>query len=172
MKSFSIIISIVASILFSSSCTQVKTGTLDYKRLVYDTNRITIFKWDTTKWIFPNNSSALALTQEDLLIVDSLLKNAIDSFNINFSPKLYEVFDRKLPLDSFIIKPERYRFQYFPMRDVNDHHIIKIIGFSTQYGSWKTEVYIPRIHYGITMLELNINISKKSRGEIITGSYG
>ncbi len=166
------VIILIGVTLYSFSCKNLAIGTLDYGKLNYDTNRIAIFKWDTTKYIFPHNSDPLPLTQEDLFIADSLLKDAIDSFNTHISPRLFQAFDRKFPTDSFIIKPETYRYQYFPIRNVNGQRVITIIGFSTDFQPWKTEVYKPRQHYGMRMLELNVNLLEKTRDNIRSGDFG
>jgi hypothetical protein len=154
------------------SCKQTNTATLAYERLNYDTNRIAIFKWDTTKYQFPANSDPLPLTQEDLEIADSLLKDAVDSFNMQISPRMYQLFDSKVPLDSFIIKQEKYKYQYFPSKDVNGQRVMTIIGFSTGFEQWKKEVYQPRLHYGMRMLELKVNLSEKTRDNIRSGDFG
>jgi hypothetical protein len=162
----------ISATLYSFSCKHVNTGTLEYSKLKYDTNRITIFKWDTTKYLFPNNSDPLPLTQEDLFIVDSLLRDAIDSFNNHISPSLYQAFDRIFAIDSFIIKQERYRYQYFPIKNVNGQRVMTIIGFSVDFQPWKTEVYKPSDHYGMRMLELNVNLLEKTRDNLRSGDFG
>lgn len=172
MKPLLIAILLIGVTLFSHSCQNIDTGKLDYGKLNYDTNRIVIFKWDTTKCCFPNNSDPLSLTQEDLIVIDSLLKDAIDSFNTRISPGLYHAFDRKFALDSFIIKQEKYKYQYFPYKDVNGQRVITIIGFSRDFQLWKVEVYRPRLHYGMRMLELNINLSESSRDNLRSGDFG
>jgi hypothetical protein len=159
-------------ILYSFSCNHKNNGTLEYNKLNYDTNRITIFKWDTTKYPFFKNSDPLPITQEDLKIVDSLLRDGIDSFNTYISPGLYQAFDRKFAIDSLIIKQERYRYQYFPIKDVNGQRIITIIGFSSDFQPWKTKVYTPRLHYGMHMLELKVNLSEKTRDNLRSGDFG
>jgi|GEM_PF-1964771 len=172
MRPFLTAIIFIGVTVYSISCKYSNNGTLEYSKLNYDTNRITIFKWDTTKNLFPNNSDPLPLTQEDLNIVDSLLKDAIDSFNTHISPGLYQAFDRKFAIDSFVIKPDRYKYQYFPTKDVNGQRVITIIGFSTDFQPWKTEVYIPRLHYGMRMFELKVNLSEKSRDNLRSGDFG
>lgn len=172
MKPLLIAISLIGMALCSPSCQHTDSGTLDYARLTYDTNRIAIFKWDTTKYLFPNNSEQMALTQEDLIVVDSLLKDAVDSFNTSISLGLYQKFDSKVPLDSFIIKQDKYRYQYFPFKDVNGQRVITIIGFYTNFQQWKTEVYQPRQHYGMHMLELKVNLSEKNRDNLHSGNFG
>jgi hypothetical protein len=92
------------------SCQNTSPGTLDYHTLNFDTNRIAILTWDTTKYS-SNNSDPLPMTQEDLATIDSLLKDATDSFNAKISPGLYQAFNGKVSIDSFIIIPERYKYQ-------------------------------------------------------------
>ena len=120
----------------------------------------------------PNNSDPLPLTQDDLIVVDSLLKDAIDSFNIEVSPRFSQAFDVKMPLDRFIIAYQKYRYQYFPSRNVNGQRVMTIVGFSTQFNEWKTKLYRPRDHYGMQMLELKINLSKKRRDNVRSGDFG
>jgi hypothetical protein len=140
--------------------------------LSYDTNRITILTWDTTKYRFPKGSDPLQLTERDLSLIDSLLNDAIDSFNIKISPRMYEAFNSKVPIDSFIIKQEKYRHQYYPFKDVNGQRLVTIIGFSTEFPSWKKEMYQPRLHYGMRMFELKVNLSEKTRDNLHSSDFG
>jgi hypothetical protein len=172
MKLFSIYSSIIYALILSSSCRQAERGTLDYGLLTFDTNRVAIFQWDTTKYVFPNNSDPLALTQGDLSIVDSLLQNAIDSFNAISSPRFYLSFNKVVPLDSFTIDPTKYKIQFFPYKDVNGQRIVSINGFNDNFPTWKNEVYADRLHFGIHKFELKVNLSDTTHGDIQTGSYG
>ncbi len=172
MKSLLIISFIVNLSIITFSCRQTNPSALDYGKLSYDTNKIAIFKWDTSKYQFPNNSEPLPLTQEDLQVVDSLIKDGVDSFNIQVSPKLYQSFHSKVPLDSLLIKQDNYKFQYFPFKDVNGKRIMSIIGFSASFEQWKKEVYQPKLHYGIKMFELKINLSEKKRDNLHSGDFG
>jgi hypothetical protein len=173
MKLLSFGLGIISLLTITTSCKQIKTSTLNYKSLNYDTNKVAIFQWDTTKYVFPNNSDPLPLSQSDLYIVDSLLKNAIDSFNSSTAQALYLSFDKVHPVDSFTINPTRYKTQFFPYKDVNGQRIMLIIGFSDNFDAWLTQVYESRLdHYGITKSMLKVNLSEKSRENIIPGSYG
>lgn len=172
MKHLQIVLFYISLAVLTYSCKETNPATLDYERLTFDTNRIAIFKWDTMKYQFPNNSDPLPLTQEDLKVVDSLVKDAVDSFNTQISPGLYQAFDSKIPLDSFIIRHEKYKYQYFPFNDVGRQRVMTIIGFSTDFEHWKKDVYQPRLHYGIRMLELKINLSEKARNNIHSGDFG
>lgn len=173
MRDFLIVFSFILLTIVLLSCKQADNlGTLDYGSLNYDSGRIAIFKWDTTKYLFPNNSTVLSLTQQDLAVTDSLLKDAVDSFNVQMSPRLFESFDGKVPLDSFIIKQEKYKYQYFPFKDVNGQRIIQVIGFSTNFQPWKAEMYQPGVHYGMHMFDLKINLSEKTRENIHSGDFG
>ena len=172
MKLSLIAFSSISLTILTFSCRETNPATLDYERLNYDTNRVAIFKWDATKYRFPNNSDPLPLTKEDLKVVDSLVKDAVDSFNTQISPGLYQSFDSKVPLDSFIIRQEKYKYQYFPFEDVNGQRIIAIIGFSTDFKEWKNEVYQPRRHYGMRMLELKVNLTERTRDNIRSADFG
>ena len=163
MKPLPIAISLAAFLL---SCGQPKPGTFDYQKLNYDSDRITIFKWDTAKLVFPNNSEPIRLTQEDLAFCDSMLQEAIDSFNRYISPGLYEAFNRSRAIDSFIIKKEKYRYQYFPFEDVNGHHRLNIVGFSNNFQRWKTDIYEPRIHCGMNMVQIDIFLTERDRSSV------
>lgn len=138
----------------------------------YDTNRIAIFRWDTANYQFPANSDPLPLTQEDLRIVDSLFKDAVDSFNMQISPRMVESFDNKVALDSFIIKRGKYKYQYFPFKNVNGQRVMTIIGFSTDFEQWKKKVYQPRLDYGMRMLELKVNLTERTRDNLRSGDFG
>jgi hypothetical protein len=131
-----------------------------------------IFDWDTIDLSFPNNSSPLPLKQEDLDVVDSLLKNAIDSFNTNISPGLYKAFGGQLPLDSLTIQQKKYKYQLLPFKDVNGQRIISVIGYSTEFPEWKKKIVPGRLHYGFTRLYLTINLSEKSTGNLRSGDFG
>ena len=172
MKIFLIQNLIVCTFVLLNSCRPIQTGTLDYDTLNYDTNRVALFLWDTTKYVFPNNSDPLPLTQNDLSVTDSFLKNAIDSFNAVRSPELYQSFGKVAPLDSFTIDPTKYKTQFFPYKDVNGERIVLVIGFNINFASWKTDVYIGRLHYGIHKFELKVNLSRKVHSDIQTGDYG
>ena len=172
MKSLLFVIPSIGLALISFSCQHSGLSTLDYDKLNYDTNKIVIFKWDTAKYIFPDNSKPLPLTQKDLKIVDSLLTDAIDSFNIRISPELYGSFENRVPIENFIIEHDKYKYQYFPFKDVNGQRIIDIIGFSTDFQPWRTKVYLGRLHYGISKMELKVNLSETSREKLYTGDYG
>lgn len=126
----------------------------------------------TTKHQFPTNSDPLPLTQADLRIVDSLLKDAVDSFNTQISPRMVQSFDNKVALDSFIIKEEKYKYQYFPYKDVNGQRIVTVIAFSTEFQPWKTEVYQAGLHYGMRKLEFKVNLSERTHEEIRSGDFG
>ena len=172
MKPLLIALFFIGLTTFTFSCKQTSSTTLDYSKLQFDTNHIAIFKWDTTKYVFPTNSDPLPLTQQDLFVIDSLLMDAIDSFNHTISPGLFQSFDGKVPLDTFIIKQDRYRYQYIPFRDVNGQRIVSVIGFSTDFQPWKTEVYRAGLHYGMRKIELKVNLSEKTRVNIWSGDFG
>ncbi|MFL5740423.1 MAG: hypothetical protein ACJ75B_09420 [Flavisolibacter sp.] len=171
MKPILIALCVICGGFLLFSCRQNNLVTLNYQTLKYDTNRIVIFKWDTTKYS-AYNSDPLPLNQGDLGVIDSLVKDAVDSFNSRISRSLYQAFDGKVPLDSFVIQLDKYRFQYFPVKDVNGHRVVKIIGFSTVYPQWKKEVYHRRLHYGIGMFQLKLNLSEKSRNDLRSGNFG
>lgn len=172
MKPLLIALFFIGLTTFIFSCKQTSSTTLDYSKLQFDTNRIAIFKWDTTKYVFPTNSDPLPLAQRDLFAIDSLLKNAIDSFNHSISPGLFQAFDGKIPLDTFIIKHHKYKYQYIPFKDVNGQRIVSIIGFSTDFQPWKTKIYRAGLHYGMQKLELRVNLSENSRENIRSGDFG
>ena len=172
MKPLLITLFFIGLTTFTLSCKQTSSTTLDYSKLQFDINRIAIFKWDTTKYVFPTNSDPLPLTQQDLFVIDSLLKDGIDSFNHRISPGLFQAFDGKVPLATFIIKQEKYRYQYFPFKDVNGQRIVTVIGFSTDFHPWKTEIYRSGQHYGMRKLELRVNLLENSRDNIRSGDFG
>jgi len=172
MKPLLIALFFIGLTTLTFSCKQTNSATFDYDKLQFDTDRIVIFKWDTTKYVFPSNSDPLPLTQRDLFVVDSLLKDAVDSFNHTISPGLFQAFDGKVPLDTFIIKHEKYRYQYIPFKDLNGQRIISVIGFSKDFKPWKTEIYRAGLHYGMLMLELRVNLSENSRENIRSGDFG
>jgi hypothetical protein len=155
-----------------TSCRNKNLGTLNYETLVYDTNKIAIFQWDTSKYEFPKNSDPLPLYQADLKIIDSLIKDAIDAYNRTRSKRIYEDFNRMIIIDSFIINKERYKCQYMPFKDVNGQRIVLVIGFSAQFPLWKNILYAGPLHYGIKRFELRLNLSEKTWTDLQTGSFG
>ena len=172
MRLLLLALSFINLTILALSCMESNPATLDFGRLKYDANRIAIFKWDTTKYQFAANTSPLPLTQDDLRAVDSLIKDAIDSFNTAISPKLYQAFESKIPLDSFIIRYEKYKYQYFPFKNVNGKHVLTIIGFAEDFKQWKQEVYQARLHYGIRMLELEVDLTGKTHDTLRSGDFG
>ncbi|MEJ0101614.1 MAG: hypothetical protein WDO19_03200 [Bacteroidota bacterium] len=114
----------------------------------------------------------LPLSQADLFTVDSFLKDAIDSFNINISPEIHHIAGESVSIDSFIIKPEKYRYQYFPYRDVNGEKIIFVSGFTSKLKTWNTKPFIPKLHFGLTYMELKVNLSTRRRDNLRSGDYG
>lgn len=154
------------------SCKERSTGSLNYHKLKYDTNRIAIFQWDTSKYVFPNNSDPLPLTQEDIFLIDSLLQAAIDTFNINFSQKLFHSFNSKVPLETFVVKREKYKYQFFPYKDVNGQRLVLVVGFLGEFQTWKNEFYMGQNHYGMNRLELTINLSEKTSDYLRTADFG
>jgi hypothetical protein len=154
------------------SCQLKSVGTLDYNKLSFDTSSIVIFNWDTTKYRFPNNSDPLPLSQGDLSLIDSLLKNAIDSFNTNISPRLYEGFGKKFPLDSFIVQQKDYKYQFFPYNDVNGKNVVEIIGFTNDVPNWKREIVHGKLHYGFSRMYIKMNLSQKTCESLHTADFG
>jgi len=89
---------ILVSLLFVPavlSCRQKLNGSYDYTSLQVDTSKIHIFNWDTTLYIFPKFSEPLALTNDDIKLVDSLLIDAIQKFNQTNSLQFYDAFNKK-----------------------------------------------------------------------------
>lgn len=154
------------------SCKERSAGSLNYHELKYDTNRVAIFQWDTSKYVFPNNSDPLPMTQEDIFLIDSLLQLAINTFNINFSEKLFHSFNGKVPLETFVLKGEKYKYQFFPYKDVNGQRLVVVVGFLGEFLPWRNEFYWGRLHYGMNRLELKINLSEKTSDYLRTADFG
>src|SRR4051812_16060331 len=85
------------------SCNQNATEAYNYSLLQVDTNKIYIFKWDSTLYTFPIFSEPLALTNDDIKLVDSLLVDAVKKFNETDSKRFYESFNKQFSIDSFTI---------------------------------------------------------------------
>lgn len=154
------------------SCSNNDSKQLTVQDLEYDTSRIQLFHKNQLNTAFPNNTSPLTLIQEDLWLIDSLLKDAIDSFNTHISPLLMQAFSSKVSIDSLIIHPKKYKLQYFPYVDVNGQKTVNIIGFSANFPLWRAKVYQPPIPYGLKQFTLHINLSDITRGNLITGYFG
>jgi len=137
MRHLPLIICFVSCLAVTFSCNFKNNDTLEYSRLQYDTSSLILFKWDTIKYTFPKNSDPLPLTQDDIVVTDSILKVAVDSFNKTQSPGLYESFNKQVPMETFIINLNGYKRQYFPYRDVNGQKIIYITCFCDKFKGWK-----------------------------------
>jgi hypothetical protein len=172
MRQF-LILCIILSVFVQFYCGHTELSTFDYSRLSYDINKIAIFGWDTTKYVFPSNSDPLPLSQSDIALIDSLLTDAIDSFNATTALGLYHAFEELQPAESFKIDLRIYKRQLFPYKDVNGKRVVVIFGFNDEFERWRSELYFPaRDHYGIKMFELNLNLSDTTRNNVRTGSYG
>lgn len=155
------------------ACNQDRpAGTLNYRELHFDTGRIAIFSWDTALTIFPVNSDPVPISNSDLLLVDSLVTTRIKQFNVEQSPGLYEAFGRVFPLDSFVIHVQKYKFQYFPYKDVNGQKIILVDGFKRPFSKWRQEPYVGKLHEGIVSFDIKINLSDTTATELATPGYG
>ena len=159
-------------ILALFTCKQSQKGTYDYSSLQVDTNKIVIFKWDSTFYNFPKFSEPLVLTDEDVRLVDSFLVDAVDTFNQTISIRLYESFEKAFPVDSFRIVLPTYKRQYFPYKDNNGNRVFQVICFSNPFVDWRTKPYSGRRHGGISHFSIRINLSYKKADEISTGGYG
>jgi len=129
MKEFTSI-SIILSFLLFFSCNSNSKPTLDYSTLNYDSSRITILKWDASNPRFPNNSEPLPLTQTDVQLVDSLLKQAVDSFNKQQKAqmnKLITTYNNAVRDPTlFLLDLSHFKIEYVPYNDVNGHDIVEI----------------------------------------------
>jgi hypothetical protein len=121
---------IIVLFLFMSSCNSHQAATLDYSKLTYDSSKITILKWDTLSHAFSNNSDPLPLSQADLQLVDSLLRQAIDSFNKQQSLQISKVAAAfNFPLEDsmlFFLDINHFKIEYVPYIDVNFYHVVEI----------------------------------------------
>ena len=108
----------IGSLFFLFSCNSNSKPTLDYSGLNYDSGRITIFTWDTSNSRFPNNSDPLPLTQNDVQLVDSLIRHAVDSFNESQKNQMSKLIERyrHAVTDSnfFLLDPAHFKIEYVP----------------------------------------------------------
>ena len=155
-----------------ASCRQNAKETFDYLSLRVDTTKINIFKWDTLLYTFPKFSEPLALTNDDIGLIDSLLIGAVDKFNQTNSKGLYESFNKQFSIDSFTIDLSKYKRQYFPYKDNNGQRVFQLVCFSQSYPKWRQEIYNRGVHGGITIFRLRINLSDKTADEFYIGGYG
>jgi hypothetical protein len=153
------------------SCGQKDTATFEYATLDYDTSCIRIFDYDTGFYSFPKYSRPIALTQKDLVLADSLLRQAALEFNAQESERLFESFGGNVSIEYFIIDLSRYKRQYFPYKDSNGQRILKLTCFSRPFAAWKKQEYW-RLHGGIEILELRINLTEGKLVDFYTGGYG
>lgn len=155
-----IVFSFIITIMFSY-CKADQKDIYDYQNLHYDSSRIAIFHWDSTIYTFTNYSEPTPITTEDLQLVDSLIKDKVDSFNINDSKRYAESFNYSQPVDSFMIDLSRYKRQYFPYKDVNGQRIFNITLFFNDFPAWRTEYYRGRLHQGTKYIFGRINLTEK-----------
>src|SRR4030095_9313967 len=153
------------------SCRQNASGTFNYASLNFDTNKITIFNWDSLLYTFPKYSEPLALTNDDIKLVDSLLVDAVEKFNRTDSKGLYESFNKQFSIDSFTIDLSRYKRQYFPYKDNNGQRVFQLVCFSLQFPEWRSKIYYRGVHGGISKFTLRINLSDKKADEFSIGGY-
>lgn len=156
--------------LTAAFCKQAISGTYDYSSLKFDSNKINIFRWDSSQNSFPKFSEPLALTNYDLQLTDSLLTVALATFNQTKSKALYESFNRKIPIDSFKIDQSKYKRQYFPYKDNNGQRTLELICFSCPFPEWRQNIYYAGVGAGIKAFRLMVNLSNKTY-ELSCGSY-
>jgi hypothetical protein len=80
-------------------------------------------------------------------------------------------FDGNVSMEYFIIGLSRYWRQYFPYKDSNGHRMLKLTCFSRPFAAWKNQEYW-RLHGGIEVLELRINLTEGKLVDFYTGGYG
>lgn len=154
------------------SCRQIADETLDYNSLNVDTNKISVFKYDSTFSVLPKFSEPLALTNDDIKLADSLLVDEVERFNQTDSKKLYEAFNKQVLVDSFTIDLSKYKRQYFPYKDNNGQRVVQVICFSKPFAEWRYKIYSGRIHEGLYRFSLRINLSEKRADKFSTGGFG
>ena len=159
-------------VLAAFSCRQKQSGIFDYTSLNVDSDRINIFNWDSSLYTFPKFSEPLALTSDDLKLVDSLLVDAVQKFNQTNAKGFYEDFNKQFSIDSFTIDLTKYKRQYFPYKDNNGQNVFQIICFSRPFPEWRRKIYYRGVHGGITVFRLRINLSDKKADEFSIGGYG
>jgi hypothetical protein len=132
------------------SCRQKVYETFDYATLTFDTTNTIIFKLDSTVYTFTKFSEPLALNNDDIRLADSLLNDAVDKFNKANSKRLYEAFNKQVPIDSFVIEMSKYKRQIFPYKDNNGRRILYLICFSKTFSKWRTKTYYGGLHGGVS----------------------
>ncbi|HWB23940.1 MAG TPA: hypothetical protein VG738_00605 [Chitinophagaceae bacterium] len=166
--------SIIIAILFASflSCGQKVSGTFEYQSLIFDTSKITIFSYDTSLYSFPKYSTPLPLTNEDIILADSFLTNAVNKFNGKYSRRFYEAFGERVSIDNFIINLSKYRQQYFPYKDGNGQRMLEVICFCRAFPQWRTKEFVSSNGDGLSTFTLRINLSTRQADNIVIGSFG
>ena len=135
---------ILAFLVFA--CRQNAKETFDYGLLQVDTNYIKVFKYDSALYTFPKFSEPLALTNDDVKLVDSLLIDAVQKFNRTNSKGLYEAFNKQFPIDIFTIDLTKYKRQYFPYKDNNGQKVFQVHQHIVCCNSNDTHYGICRAH--------------------------
>ncbi len=155
---------IVVVIAFSFLSCKTKVDSTKIPNI--DTNTIKIFTFDSTITAFPEYSESLLINNAELITSDSFLNVAVNSFNKTEPQKFFESFSKKVAIDSFIIKIENYKRQYFPYTDNNKQKILKIVCFKNSFPNWKHEVYSGAGHCVIKSFSLKINLSERKSHDL------
>jgi hypothetical protein len=114
------------------SCRQLPEATFNYQQLNYNHSLIQIFHSDSAKNVLHEKSKPLPLSNNDLITIDTLFKNAVKAYNDSLSRRLPEMAHftnppLKDPAAFFLINLEEYRFEYYPHINENEHPVVKVI---------------------------------------------
>jgi hypothetical protein len=158
-------------------CNQIEAPVRKAKPLNYDTAVIAIFKWDASKYYsFPRNSDPISLTQDELVLMESIFTSAVTEYNDRVRPllpRLYETLGRK---DStlILINFKEYKRQYFPYKDVNGERIVYINCFCEKYGEFRHWREVEELvdDGGNCYFQLKINLTQKKYIDFFVNGYG
>ncbi len=135
------------------------------KNDAFDTAMIAVVSMnEDSSWLF-KNAKPMSLTKNDLQVVDSLLKECIQTNNGNLDTanKLSEYIDLK-----------KYRRQYVPYIDAKGTKRVYVNCFcilNSNFKNWK-KILIQKGNGGSCFFQVNINLTTLEYDQFPTNGYG
>ena len=134
------LVSLFFGFLAIMGCNNSNKFLIENDVLLYDSSRIAILPFDTSKTWVPKNSISIKLRQNDIKVIDSLLESAVKNYNstINLSAAYAEVPKDFRQPKYFLIDVKDYRRQYLAFIDNNNQKFVLVNCFCDQPSpNWK-----------------------------------
>lgn len=169
MKFYELIILIIFVSLYFVGCKNTNLNTSEdlvlkhqMKVLKSDSN-YAIFK-NENHFRLPDNVKSADLSQDELLVVDSLLLIAINGYNKELAGTIEEWKLKKPNINEnyFILHYSLYNYQLVPVINVSDEKIVWINALCKDSGleGWKKDVFII-MDGGNCFFNLKLNLTKE-----------